>query len=183
MASMKLLLLCGSLRSGSTNEAVLRTAQLVAPPGVVASFFESVALLPHFNPDDDHDPLPASVADLRAAIDDAEALLICTPEYAGDLPGSFKNLLDWTVGGAETDGKPVAWINASTWPGGAGETHAALRRVLTYTGCTIIDEACVDLPVLRADVHGGVVIDPELRARIASAVATLWDRFQVQAPA
>lgn len=24
--------------------------------------------------------------------------MFCTPEYAGALPGSFTNLLDWTVG-------------------------------------------------------------------------------------
>jgi NAD(P)H-dependent FMN reductase len=41
-------------------------------------------------------------------------VLFCTPEYAGALPGSFENLLDWTVGGGEMYRKPVAWINAST---------------------------------------------------------------------
>ncbi|WP_306796085.1 NAD(P)H-dependent oxidoreductase [Nocardia sp. XZ_19_369] len=28
------------------------------------------------------------------------SVLFCTPEYAGTLPGSLKNLLDWTVGRA-----------------------------------------------------------------------------------
>ena len=32
--------------------------------------------------------------------------MFCTPEYAGGLPGSFKNLLDWTVGGGEIYRKP-----------------------------------------------------------------------------
>jgi NAD(P)H-dependent FMN reductase len=182
MASMKMLLLCGSLRVGSTNEAVLRTVQLVAPAGVDATLYGGLAMLPYFNPDDDHDPLPASVTELRAAIHDADALLICTPEYAGDMPGSFKNLLDWTVGGVETEGKPAAWINASTWPGGAAGTHASLRRVLTYTGCTIVDDTCVHLPVLRTDVGDGVVIDPDLREGIAKVVATLRDHVRVQAP-
>ena len=49
-------------------------------------------------------------------------MLFSTPEYAGALPGSFKNLLDWTVGGGETYGMPVGWVNVSgpASPTGAG---------------------------------------------------------------
>jgi len=65
-----ILLLSGSLRAGSTNEAVLRTAYAVAPDAQVgAVLYDGLAELPHFNPDDDTDPLPASVAGLRAAIE------------------------------------------------------------------------------------------------------------------
>jgi chromate reductase len=166
---MQLLLLCGSLRHGSTNEAVLRTAALLHGDGAV--LYDGLADLPPFNPDADHDPLPSSVIALREAIADADALLICTPEYAGDLPGSFKNLLDWTVGGIETEGKPVAWINAST--SGAEGTHRALRTVLSYTGCKVIEDACVNAPTLRTSVEDGVVTDPDVRAAIAASLDAL----------
>ncbi|MFI5584865.1 NADPH-dependent FMN reductase [Amycolatopsis sp. NPDC051758] len=131
--------------------------------------------LPHFNPDDDRDPLHPAVAELRAAIKTADAVLICTPEYAGGLPGSFKNLLDWTVGGGEIYGKPVAWINASSVaaPTGGRDAHDSLRKVLTYAGAKIVEEACVRLPVSRAVVADGEVTDPDLRGRIAVAVQRL----------
>jgi NAD(P)H-dependent FMN reductase len=170
---MRLLLLNGSLRAGSTNDAVLATVEQVAAAGVNVERYRDMALLPHFNPDDDHDPLPSAVADLRRAIDAADALLVCTPEYAGDMPGSLKNLLDWTVGGVETEGKPVAWINASTSPAGATGTHRALRTVLTYTGCSVVEDASVHVPVSRSAIADGVVVDPDLRAGIAAAVGAL----------
>jgi chromate reductase len=131
--------------------------------------------LPHFNPDDDRDPLHPAVAELRAAINAADAILICTPEYAGGLPGSFKNLLDWTVGGGEIYGKPVAWINASSVaaPTGGRDAHDSLRKVLMYAGAKIVEEACVRLPVSRAVVADGEVTDPDLRGRIAVAVQRL----------
>ncbi|MEV6830496.1 NADPH-dependent FMN reductase [Amycolatopsis sp. NPDC051102] len=131
--------------------------------------------LPHFNPDDDRDPLHPAVAALRAAIEEASALLICTPEYAGGLPGSFKNLLDWTVGGGEIYGKPVAWINASSIaaPTGGKDAHDSLRKVLTYAGAKIVEEGCVRIPISRADVADGQVADPDLRGRIAVAVQRL----------
>jgi NAD(P)H-dependent FMN reductase len=161
------------LRAGSVNEAVLRAVDDLAAAGTHVVHFRDMAELPHFNPDDDVDPLPGSVAKLRRAISEADAILICTPEYAGDLPGSFKNLLDWTVGGVETERKPVAWINASTSPTAAAGTHRALRTVLAYTGCEIIDDACVHVPVPRSAVDGGIVVDPALRTQIAAAVRTL----------
>jgi NAD(P)H-dependent FMN reductase len=171
----KLLLLSGSVRDGSVNQAVLRTAKQSSGQDVAAVLFDQMADLPHFNPDDDHDPLPEAVVALRRAIEEADAMLICTPEYAGDMPGAFKNLLDWTVGGVETEGKPVAWINASTAPTGAEGTHRSLRAVLTYTGCQIIEDACRNVPVRRVAVRDGVVVEDELRADIHAAVKALTE--------
>ena len=73
---MSLLLISGSLRDGSTNTALLRTAQAIDPD---AELFGRMRDLPHFNPDDDGDDLPAAVVELRAAVGRAEAVLVCTP--------------------------------------------------------------------------------------------------------
>ncbi|MEP7026356.1 MAG: NADPH-dependent FMN reductase, partial [Actinomycetota bacterium] len=127
----RILLISGSTRGGSTNTAALRTAQAVAPRGTAAVLYEGLAGLPAFNPDDDHDPLPPPAAELRREIAAADAVLICTPEYAGTLPGSFKNLLDWTVGGTEISAKPVAWINVAAEGRGSG-AHESLAIVLGY---------------------------------------------------
>lgn len=83
---MRVLLVSGSLRAGSTNTALVRTAAAVAPAGVDAEVYEALASLPHFNPDDDRAPLHPAVADLRARLGAADAVLFCTPEYAGALP-------------------------------------------------------------------------------------------------
>ena len=74
--------------------------------------------LPHFKPrhDREGEPVDAAVADLRAHVAAADAIVICTPEYAGALPGALKNLLEWTVGDGGTYHKPVAWINVSASP-------------------------------------------------------------------
>ncbi|MGW5866930.1 NADPH-dependent FMN reductase [Streptomyces sp. NPDC055239] len=172
MSSM-ILLLSGSLRAGSSNEAVLRTAQDVAPSNVRTLRYEGLATLPHFNPDDDTDPLPPSVAELRAAIDEAAAILVCTPEYAGTLPGSFKNLLDWTVGGTEISDKPVAWVNAAA-PGRGEGAAATLRAVLGYTGAAVVEEACVRIPVSGGTVaEDGTITDAKVREQLTSAMAQL----------
>src|SRR5207342_81773 len=111
------------------NTALLRTAEAAPPAEVEPLLYGGMTGLPHFNPDDDVDPLPPAVADLRAQIAAADAVLFCTPEYAGALPGSFKNLLDWTVGGFEMYAKPVAWVNAAGVPNRGAEAQASLATV------------------------------------------------------
>ncbi|MET7696535.1 NADPH-dependent FMN reductase [Streptomyces sp. NPDC005485] len=168
-----ILLLSGSLRAGSSNESVLRTAQEVAPASVRTVRYDGLAALPHFNPDDDTEPLPAAVAELRAAIAGASALLVCTPEYAGTLPGSFKNLLDWTVGGTEICDKPTAWVNAAA-PGRGEGAEATLRTVLGYTGAAIVDKACRRIPVDRRMIGAdGVITDTEAREQLRELLGVL----------
>jgi NAD(P)H-dependent FMN reductase len=176
--SCRILLVSGSLRERSTNSALLRTARAVAPANVEAVIYEGLGTLPHFNPDDDPEggPVHAVVADLRARIAAADALLFCTPEYAGALPGSFKNLLDWTVGGGETYAMPVGWVNVSgpAAPTGAAGAHGSLRAVLTYTGTDIVEAACVRVPVARGAVGpDGEIDDVGVRDAAGRVLATL----------
>ena len=161
----------GSTRAGSGNTAALVTAAAVAPGGVTAVLYDGLARLPPFNPDDDGDHLPWEAARLRREIAAADAVLFCTPEYAGTLPGSFKNLLDWTVGGGQLYGKPAAWINVAV-PGRGQGAEDALAAVLGYVGADVVEAACRRIPVDRADVsQDGTISDPGFRAEAAQ----VWD--------
>ena len=175
---LRVLLISGSLRGGSTNTAVLRTASEVAGEEVETTLYGGMATLPHFNPDDDREgqPVHAAVAELRAEIAAADALLLCTPEYAGALPGALKNLLEWTVGDGGTYGKPIAWINASgpAAPTGGADAHDSLRKVLGYVHADIVEAACTRIPLTRDAVgSNGTVTDPAARAKIAATLAAL----------
>src|SRR5262249_37658099 len=100
---MKILAISGSLRAGSTNTALLRATASLAPKGVEVLLFDGLRELPHFSPEIDGDDSPAPVVHLRESLAAADAVLICTPEYAFGMPGSLKNALDWCVSSAEFD--------------------------------------------------------------------------------
>src|SRR5438067_10812763 len=85
----------GSLRKGSFNTSLLRTAAEVAPPGIEIQPFERIGELPIYNEDLDTDDPAEPVADLRRRIVAADAVLIATPEYNYSIPGGLKNLIDW----------------------------------------------------------------------------------------
>jgi NAD(P)H-dependent FMN reductase len=170
--TVQVVLVSGSTRAGSTNTAALRTAARLDVPGIVATPWERLVDLPAFVPDDDLPPPPAVVA-LRGLLAAADAVVFCSPEYAGTLPGSLKNAIDWLVGSGELYRKPVAWINVGA-PGRGGGAEATLRTVLGYVDADVIEAACVRIPVGR-DLVGadGLVRDPDTCVRLAAQLATV----------
>ena len=127
-------------------------------------------------------PLHPAVLILRTRIDRADGVLVSTPEYAGALPGSFKNLLEWTVGGGNLYGKPVAWFNVAgeASPTGAADAHASLRKVLGYSGAVVVEEACTHIPLTRQSVgEGGPLTNPVLRATFEASLAIFLNHLGI----
>ena len=166
--SVRLLAISGSLRAVSTNTALLRAATLLQPAGMAIEFYDGLATLPHFNPDDDVDPLPPAVVDWRAKVASADGLLISSPEYARGIPGSLKNALDWLVSGPEHPGKPIAFFHASERGTAA---QAALRLVLETMGTRIVDDACITINLLGTEKDPETVVaNPAYAAKSTGAL-------------
>lgn len=167
---MRILLVPGSMREGSTNLAALRVAHELESDELCTRLFTGLADLPLFSPDDDYEPLPAAVVELRRQIALADGVLFSTPEYMGTVPGGFKNLLEWTVGGPEMDGKPVAWINVAHEGRGDG-AQETLEIVLGYLGARTTEPAGRRVFVPRKSIgENGRIEDAELRAEIEDAL-------------
>ncbi|MCE0445230.1 NAD(P)H-dependent oxidoreductase, partial [Streptomyces tricolor] len=80
------------------------------------------------------------MAELRAAVGAADALLIVTPEYAHGTSGVLKNALEWLVGGGEIAAKPVALASASPAITGGDRARAWLAETLTVMGAQVIPQ-------------------------------------------
>ncbi len=166
---MRVLAISGSLRATSSNAALLRAAVRLAPAGMEIAIYNGVGTLPHFTPDLDVDPLPDSVADLRARIGGVDALLIATPEYAHGMPGSLKNALDWLVSALEPIEKPTMLFSAS--PGGAAHAHAGLLEVLRTMNLRVVDGGAHVFSRSKLDAHGEVIAADILAALTTGLVA------------
>lgn len=163
----------GSLRSGASSSAVLRAVRLLAPPDVDVVLYDGLAALPAFNPDDDQPglPLPPTASALRARVSEADALLICSPEYAHGIPGSLKNLLDWLVGSTDVTGKPVTLIAASPR---SVFVRAQPTEVLRTIAVRLVPDEAVVMPVVH---HGedaaAIAADPHRAIILRSALEGL----------
>jgi chromate reductase, NAD(P)H dehydrogenase (quinone) len=83
----KILAISGSLRSSSSNTNILRALVNLAPENTTIEIYESIGNLPHFNPEIDADRELISVQDWRSYLQQADAVIFCTPEYAHGVPG------------------------------------------------------------------------------------------------
>jgi len=147
---MKVLGLSGSLRRDSHNTRLLRGAGELLAPEAELVLFERLAEIPPYNEDAEHE-LPEAVAELKAAIASADAVLIATPEYNASIPGVLKNALDWISRPFATTplmGKPAAVIGTSTGLFGAVWAQAETRKVLGTIGAAVLDR---ELPIGQAD--------------------------------
>ncbi len=126
--------------------------------------------LPYFNPDVEASAVPTIVLDFRAQIGEADAVVICTPEYAHGIPGILKNALDWLVGSLEFPGKAVALVNASTR---ATHAYESLTEILTTMSARIIFEASLTIPVTHHADAANILADPTAKDLLNTVLAQL----------
>lgn len=176
---MVVLGISGSLRADSFNTALLRAAAGLLPAAARMPLFTDLALVPPYSEDADTEPVPAPVERLRALIEDADALLIATPEYNASIPGQLKNALDWVSRPYPDNAlrqKPVAVVGASTGVFGAVWAQAELRKVLATAGADVLDD---ELPIgaaYEAFDDNLMLADRELSARLEHILANLLTR-------
>lgn len=166
----------GSLRKASYNTALLHAAVDLMPQGARLETFD-LSPLPMFNQDFEK-PFPAAVADFRAKLAGADALLIATPEYNSSLPGALKNALDWASRSPQQplQGKPVAIMGASTGNFGTLRAQLHLRQILTHIGALPLGkpEVLVARAAQAFDSDGNLT-DEAARGFLRDLLAVLLD--------
>ncbi len=139
---IKILAISGSLRNNSSNHKIINAIAAAHIEGAEIMICEALGKLPHFD-DEEYD----IVEEWRKSIKEADAVLICTPEYAFGVPGSLKNALDWTVSSGEFYSKPVALITASSV---GDKAHAAMEQILTALTAKLNEETKLLIPFVRS---------------------------------
>lgn len=169
---MRVLAISGSLRSGSSNTAVLEAARLLAPAGTTVTLYAALAALPAFNPDvEESGELPPEVRELRACVAASDAFVVCSPEYAHGFPGSLKNLLDWLVGSTDFPDKPVALVAASER---SVHAQAQLAEVLRTMSARLVPAEAVVVPLPGRSIDAATIAaDPRLAGILRGLLAGL----------
>lgn len=171
---MNILAISGSLRAASTNTSLLRAAAGLAPRDVTVTLYEELDDLPHFSPERDRENKSEAVTRLRAGLLEADAVLICTPEYIHGVPGILKNMLDWLASSGDFVNKPVGVISASPSESGGARAHASLSYTLSVLMAKLPEEASLIVPFVRTKLNPeGHVTDPGLIQELKNVLAGL----------
>ena len=173
--AFKLLGISGALRKASTNTMLVRAAGELAGDDV--EFTLADIDLPLYNGDVEDAGYPDSVTAFVAAIRDADAVVISTPEYNKNLSGVLKNALDWQsrFKPVPLKDKPVAIMSATAGAAGGQLTQFSLRHCLTPFGCQVISQPQVHVGSNGAEglFADGRLADEKTRGYVRGLMETL----------
>ena len=161
----------GSLRRASYNRALIRAAQELAPEGMTIDSIE-IGDLPFYNADLEAEGDPPTVAAFKAALAQADGILIATPEYNDGVPAVLTNATDWgsrLPGRSPLMGKPVAIMGASPSQTGTARAQMHLRQILGHVQARVLPPP----ELLVAQAHQR--FDPSLRLKDENTRRILGD--------
>ncbi len=137
----KLAIIVGSLRRDSINRKLAEATAALASKDLTIDWVK-LDDVPMYNGDLEAD-LPAPVKRLKDQIQNANAVLLVTPEYNRSIPPVLKNAIDWAsrpYGTSVWGGKPVAIIGATPGAIGTAAAQQHLRNVLAAVGAVTLPQ-------------------------------------------
>ncbi|RUX03290.1 NAD(P)H-dependent oxidoreductase [Mesorhizobium sp. M8A.F.Ca.ET.059.01.1.1] len=129
---LHLLAISGSLRTASTNSALVAALALNAPEGCRITVYDGLRGLPIFNPDDEGERTPQTASALIDVVTRADGVIVSCPEYAHGVPGGLKNALDWLVSRDAAVDKPAMLAHASPRSIYARAALAEIMRTMSF---------------------------------------------------
>src|SRR5687768_5494827 len=138
---MKIAVFVGSLREKSTNLALAKYLEEVAPEGVVFDYVD--IRQPLYSEDIEAAGIPDSVQTLKRTVEGADGVLFVTPEYNRSVPGALKNAIDWAsrpYGQTSFNGKPVGVVGSSVGPVGTAVAQSELRHITLFQNARVMGQ-------------------------------------------
>ena len=171
ISKKKIFAICGSTRKDSSNHHILKAIETLTAGYFEIDFFDAIATLPHFNPDDNNEEVSSVVKDFRKRITNADAVIISTPEYAHGVPGTLKNAIDWTVSTNEFSQKPTALITGAS---DGKFAHSALLETLRVIEAKNIEKLQLLISFVRTKVNAqSEITDEKTKADLGSLLERL----------
>ena len=183
---MNVLGIVGSLRAGSYNRMLMRSAVDLAPEAMVIEVFD-LTDLPLYNADLDSDEQrPGRAQTLKDSIARADGVLIASPEYNHSVPGVLQNAIDW----ASRPGmksplkrKPVAIMGASGGPVGTARGQQVLKLTLMSTLALIMPHPGVAVGQAKDKFADGRLVHEATRDFLGDFLRTFAEWIEQQSGA
>jgi chromate reductase len=148
-APLRVVGFAGSLREGSFNRALLNAVLELAPADLTVEPLE-IRGIPLYNADLDTDEhRPHAVVTLKRAVEQADGVLIVSPEYNYGTPGVVKNVVDW----ASRPGFDSPFLRKPVGIMGAARGRSGTMRGQEQLKLTLLGMASQVFP------HPGVAVD------------------------
>ncbi|OUD29164.1 NADPH-dependent FMN reductase [Flavobacterium sp. FPG59] len=103
----------GSASANSSNLKLVEKIASLTTDIFDLTIFSDLKSLPHFDPELSADNPPRQIKEFRNNIEQADGIIICTPEYVFSIPSGLKNAIEWCIATTIFENKPSGLITAS----------------------------------------------------------------------
>lgn len=168
---LRILAIIGSTKQNSSNRKIVEELEKLLLPYSSFSYFEGLTSLPYFSPEQAFEDTPEKVVSFRNEIEQADLIIICTPEYIFSIPGVLKNALEWCVATSVFYQKPAALITASA-SGEKGQEE--LHLIIKTLGAEFTEDSTLLIQGVKGKFNAdGELIDPETKDALKKLSQTL----------
>lgn len=125
-------IIIGSASKNSSNEKLVDNFACLTKDFYNLTIFNDLKSLPHFDPELTTDNPPTEIVEFRRLVENADGIIICTPEYVFSIPSGLKNAIEWCVSTTVFSYKPIGLITASaSGQKGHEELELIMKTVMT----------------------------------------------------
>ena len=147
----------GSASRNSANLHIVQHLARISTDSFVIDICDELKTLPHFDPELSVENPPEQIRAFRKAIEIADGILICTPEYVFSIPSGLKNAIEWCVATTVFSGKPVGLITASSH---GAKGHEELQLIMRTVMAKFTEETTLLIQGVKGKINErGEIID------------------------
>lgn len=181
-SEIKLVAIVGSLRQQSFSRAVFNAATALSPANVELAE-ASVREIPLYDGDLEDEGDPTAVIELRRLVDEADGLIVFTPEYNRSVPAVTKNAIDWLsrYPGDSALSRAAVGIVAST-PGrhDAAGVREHLSTAIRANTTQIFEDTLGIASISHKLDDAGALTNPETKERLAAWISDFATHVRAQ---
>lgn len=154
----KIFIIIGSASENSANEKLIDIFTELTKDFFTVTIFNDLRKLPHFHPLLSTDNPPDEIIHLRRQIENADGIIICTPEYIFSIPSGLKNAIEWCVSTTVFSDKPAGIITASAH---GQKGHEELMMIMKTVMAKFTEETTLLIQGIRGKINSDGAITDE----------------------
>jgi chromate reductase, NAD(P)H dehydrogenase (quinone) len=165
MADKKnILAIIGSASSNSANHKLVDKISSLTSEKFHLTIYNDLKTLPHFDPELSANNPPRQIIEFRKNIEQADGIIICTPEYIFSIPSGLKNAIEWCIATTIFSDKPSGLITASA---SGQKGHEELQLIMKTAMAKFTDKTSLLIQGIKGKFdEEGNLIDNETETQI-----------------
>jgi chromate reductase len=159
-----ILAIIGSASSNSANHKLVEKIASLTSCEFNLTIYNDLKTLPHFDPELSSENPPKQIIEFRKSIEQADGIIICTPEYIFSIPSGLKNAIEWCIATTLFSDKPMGLITASA---SGQKGHEELQLIMKTAMAQFTEETTLLIQGIKGKIDwNGNIIEFETEEKI-----------------